>query len=499
VSQATFSQGSKYLSMFSGQPKALPVLFFTELWERFGFYGMRALLVLYMTKELLIADTPAYGIYGSYMALVYLSPVFGGYIADYILGSRRSIMLGGIIMSIGYFTLSIPGLTPFYLGLGMIISGNGLFKANISSLLGKYYTPKDLRRDSGFTLFYIGVNIGALLAPFICGTVGEEYGWRYGFAFSGVGMLIGLFVFWFGKDWLLGYGEPPNEKKLLLNFSGISFQNWTILFSVLSVPVFSFFVIYNHILDFAMPAFGLVILGYLFYVAFSSGREERNNLLVILVLMFFFMTFFAFFEQAGGLINLFTDRNVDRVLWGYEIKTTWFQSLNPVFIIILGPPISWLWVYLARRNREPYTLMKFAIGIGLLGLGFFVMAYGALCECEAGKTSMLWLSLGYILQTAGELSIAPTGLSMVTKLAPVKMANFFMGVWFLSISFAEYIGVIIAKFASISPGETGAIDLAVCIRVYGEIFEKIGYVAIGIALFIVLISPIMRPVFRRVE
>jgi POT family proton-dependent oligopeptide transporter len=478
----------------SKHPNGLYILFFAELWERFSFYGMRALLTLYMSKELLYADEKAYGVYGAYGALVYATPVLGGIIADKILGHRKAITLGAAIMALGHFTMAINTEGTFYIALSLLIIGNGFFKPNISSLLGKLYEEGDPRRDGGFTIFYMGINIGALLAPIGCGAIGELYGWHYGFGLAGIGMVAGLLVFRSGEKNFGRKGAPPHPEKLAKKiFAGISLECLIVAASISAVPLFVLLVNQNQAMSYLLSVLGVVILGSLFLTAQSSERVERERIFTILALTFFSVLFWSFFEQAGSSITLFTDRNVDRNLFGWEIPASLFQAVNPAFIILLAMAFSRMWVSLGKTGREPSTPLKFSLGIIQLGLGFGVFVLGARFAGEDGIVPMVFLLAGYFLQTTGELCLSPVGLSMVTKLAPGRIVGFVMGTWFLSSAFAHHIAGLIAKLTA-STGMKGenALSASESLGNYAHVFGQIGIVAVVAGMLLLLLVPLLR-------
>jgi len=431
-------------------PRGLYSLFFTEMWERFSYYGMRALLILYMTRQMLYGDTTAYGIYAAYTALVYATPFIGGIIADQILGYRKAIFLGGVMMAIGMFAMTIESQFFFFTGMAFIIIGNGFFKPNISSMVGKLYEPGDSRRDGGFTIFYMGINLGAFFSPLTCGLVGELFGWHYGFGLAGIGMIAGLINFSLSKkNFADDNGTPPNPALLTKSaFLGLSREMFIYIGTFVAVPLIGILLWNFNLLDHFLPPFvGLVFLA-LLIMSIRMTKIERERMWVIIVLAFFSITFWAFFEQAGSSITLFTDYNVNRQLFGFTLPTSIFQSVNPLFIILLAPIFSTLWIALSRRNREPNTPVKFAMGLVLLGLGFGAFVLGASLAGDNGMVSMIFLILGYMLHTSGELCLSPVGLSMVTRLAPAKLVSMIMGAWFLSIAMAQFLGGTIAKFTS---------------------------------------------------
>lgn len=409
-----------------GHPRGLFLLFTTEMWERMSFYGMRALLVLYLTDPerggLGWDEASALSLYGWYTGLVYLTPLLGGWLADRALGQRRAIVIGGALMMLGHFLMAVPDLPerwlfgvpreiPLYLALGLLIGGNGLFKPNISVLVGQIYQPGDPRRDSAFTLFYIGINLGAVLGSLICGTLGERVGWGWGFAAAGVGMGLGLGLFLAKAAPLLG---------------GVGLR--------------------------ATAADRAQLAGSRAALEREAARRltsvELQRIAVISILSFFVIFFWAAFEQAGGLMTLYTDQKVDRRVGGFEIPTTWFNVVNPALIIALGPLFSALWTALARRRRDPPIPLKMAFGLILLSMGFVLML-GASKQAEAsGKAALLWVVAAYALHTMGELCLSPVGLSMVTKLSPPRLASLLMGIWFLSTAIANKLAGVIGGQAA---------------------------------------------------
>ncbi len=436
--------------MKNGQPKALYTLFFTEMWERFSYYGMRALLILYMTRQILYGDSQAYGIYAAYGALVYATPFIGGVIADQILGYRKGIILGAIFMAIGHFLMAVESSVFFYGALAFLIIGNGFFKPNISSMVGGLYKPGDPRRDGGFTIFYMGINLGAFLAPLACGLLGELLGWHYGFGLAGIGMVLGLIVFLKGQHrFEPTNGAPPNPELLSkIIFPGINRERLIYLAAAILTPLIGLLVYNYHLMSFILTPFAVVVFIGLLIMSFSFEKIERERVWVILILAFFSITFWAFFEQAGSSITLFTANNVNREILGFVVPTSVFQSVNPFYIIVFAPIFAALWVALGKRNKEPNTTIKFAIGIIQLGLGFGVFVLGASMAGPDGMVALVFLLMGYLLHTTGELCISPVGLSMVTKLSPARIVSMVMGAWFLSFAMAQHVGGIIASLTS---------------------------------------------------
>ncbi|EJF08687.1 peptide MFS transporter [Pontibacter sp. BAB1700] len=492
-----------------GHPKGLFYLFFAELWERFSFYGMRALLVLYMVNNLFESfanrDEIAIGIYAAYGALVYATPVIGGMIADKLIGYRKAVMLGAVLMALGHFALAIEHPIFFYGSLALLIVGNGFFKPNISTLVGTLYKEGDTRRDAGFTIFYMGINIGAMVAPLVCGWLGMEYGWHYGFGAAGVGMLLGLIMFWQGgRSGVFGNnGLPPEPAVIKERVAGVTKEAWVTILSFLSLPVFGL-LLFNGTLH--LPGFGEtvfdgsimhIVMNYillpvitlvLIYNLVKVDSVERQRLFVVILLTFFITVFWSFFEQAGSSLTLFAERNVNLTF----MNAAQTNSINPFFIILFALPFSAMWVFLSKRRVNPFTPVKFALGIAQLGLGFLIFAWSANYADADGKVSIWFLILGYMFITTGELFISPVGLSKVTELSPKKIVAFIMGIWFLSSSFAHYIAGLIAQLTAVSGGEGEAATGMASLMVYTSVFEQIAYVAFGFAVLALLLTPIMR-------
>ena len=529
-----------------GHPKGLFYLFFAELWERFSYYGMRALLTLYMVNEffLYITDDAAreemsIGIFAAYGSLVYATPVIGGMIADKYIGFKKSIMLGGILMALGHFFMAFyfdaedftNGLFGFpindingfffYSALALLIVGNGFFKPNISTMVGRLYNEGDDRRDSGFTIFYMGINIGAFLAPLACGYLGmsENWGWHYGFGAAGIGMLIGLIFFWRGiEDGVFNNnGNQPDEYREKKMY-GLRTDYFFYLVAILLVPISAFLVRYNafeiigelHLHSSILIALLVIILAIIGKNMINLSKIENLRLVTVLVLTLFITVFWSFFELAGTAITLFAERNVNLVL----LNASQTNAINPGYIMFLAIPFSLMWVGLAKAQKNPITPVKFALGILQLGLGFLVFAMSAKYMDAAGKTPFIFLMVGYFLMTTGELFISPIGLSKVTELSPKKMTAFMMGVYFLSSSFAHYISKFIANatitgsdevpeagfmttmienitgFAGATTDST--IEGVQSLLNYTSVFTQVGVVAIGMALLAFIITPILK-------
>jgi POT family proton-dependent oligopeptide transporter len=491
-------------SALEKHPRVLAYLFFAEMWERFSFYGMRALLVLYLTKSFLFGDKAAYAIYGSYTALVYTTPVIGGLLADRLLGYRKAVVLGGVLMALGHFAMAVQNLQVFYFALALLICGNGFFKPNISSIVGRLYGPEDPRRDSAFTIFYMGINLGGLLSPILCGYLGERFGWHWGFGLAGVGMLVGLFVFLRAQKLLEGVAEPPDNAALERAIApGVSAE--TAIYLGTFAALFAAWQLMQHgaLLGSLLIVFGgVVLLGLLVFMFRLPDKVERDRLGVALVLTLFSLVFWAFFEQTGTSLSLFTDRNVNRTLFGITIKASQFQSVNPLFILIFAPLFSALWLYLARHQREPSTPLKFGLGIVQLGLGFVALYVGASASRATGIVPMFWLVLGYFLHSTGELCLSPIGLSMITKLSPKRITGIMMGIWFLSSAYAQYAGSLIAQLTGVhdaGPVARAAPKPVDTVMVYGSVFGGIAWVALVVGVLVMVTSPLLARRMHRVN
>lgn len=441
----------------TGHPSGLMTLFFSEMWERFCYYGMRVLLTLYLVKSLMKGDAEASLIYGAYTGLVYAAPILGGRMADQFLGYRWAVMLGAVLMAIGEFM--ILGGTDHWLllGMGVIIVGNGYFKANISTIVGKLYEDGDPRRDSGFTIFYIGINIGALLATTVVAFVGETYGFDKGFALAGFGMLLGLIIFYTGRNsYAAAQGLELTEAGRKSLFGPITYAHAITVGSLALIPLFYFLIINNSVLNLIFLILFLIISYSLIKSGINTDKKEstniwRDRMISLIIFMIINVVFWACFEQAGTSLTLFADRNVDREILGWTMPASMTQFFNPLFIIIFGSLFSWMWVKLSKINRNPNIPLKFAFGILQLGFGFLI-TYVGYQFAEDNLVPLLTLVFLYMLHTTGELFLSPIGLSMVTKLSPKHMAGTAMGAWFLSFAIANLLG---GQIAALTGGGHG--------------------------------------------
>ncbi len=579
-----------------GHPKGLYVCFTTELWERFSFYGMKFLLVLYLTKYHLFTDEMGLDVLGSYAGLVYALPLLGGMIADRYLGMRKSVVFGGISLSLGHILMAVEGhqarfyaagttlvdnltlasgevitagtlltddimmrdtaaLDVFYFALALIVMGVGYLKPNISTIVGKLYSQDDPRRDSGFTIFYMGINIGSFAATLICGWLGETYGWGYGFGAAGIGMIVGLFTFLYGQKYLKGHAEPSDPEKLKKSALGPINVEWAIY--LLSIPMLGVFwllvqhepvvlitqnvfliiaivglILYsmihtkkdhNNTLAYVIAAIAIasgicavvanlhpvggleavadevlylsiaLIVGFVIYGFITHYSVEFGRTVVLMILILSTIVFWALFEQAAGSMTLYADRIVDRELGDTTFTAAQFGSLNAGFIMLLAIPFAALWTWLAKKNLEPNTPVKFGLGILQAGLGFGALVFGAQFPNEAGQVAMIWLVLAYLLHTTGELCLSPVGLSAVTKLSIGNVVGVSMGTWFLATALSETVATRLGKLAAIDTSAAGeTADAATALATYTQLFEFLMWFGIGAGVFMIIISPVLR-------
>ncbi|WP_157359748.1 peptide MFS transporter [Algoriphagus mannitolivorans] len=497
-------------------------LFFTEMWERFSYYGMRALLILFMTKAVVdgglgFDDKTAGAVYGLYTMGVYLLALPGGWLADRLFGLKKSVWYGGIIIALGHFMMALPGIenwvngssgpkesltsldiNSFFLGLILIVLGTGLLKPNISSIVGQLYPAGSSKRDAGFSIFYMGINLGGFIAPIACSTM-AEYDMHLGFGLAGLGMVFGLIQYKLTGGSLEGYGEAPlvtsqveiqSQKKLRTNTTIVGVIVALIVGVLFTgiIPIDA-----SAIAGASGTVIAIVAFGYLGYVIAFGGlkKSDKNKVGVIAVLFLFSAMFWSGFEQAGSTLNLFAERFTDRNILGWEIPTGYFQSINSLFIIIFAPFFAALWVWLGRMNLEPSSPLKFTFGLLLLGLGFFVMYFATKIAASGELAAPSWLIITYLLHTFGELSLSPVGLSLVTKLAPNGYGGQMMGIWFLSVALGNLIAGIVAGEAS-GGTEEG-------IAAMPDQFMMIVYTVIGSALILFLVKPILRKMMGEVH
>ncbi len=496
-----------------GHPQGLFYLFFAELWERFSFYGMRALLTLYMVNVIFEAlverDFATAAVYASYGSLVYASTVIGGKISDQILGMRNSIFLGGILMAIGHFVLAIENNVAFFLALSLIIVGNGFFKPNISTFVGTLYAPGDPKKDSGFTIFYMGINIGGWVAPLLCGWLAYKYGWHYGFGLAGIGMLTGLLFFWSGirKNVFGDKGLPPNDLVLSKKVMGVKQGLMVPVLAVLSVPIIAYllssykalgaedtFLGDQNIVNIIFKLIGIAILLYLSYIMYQATLDERKKLFVAVLITFFMTIFWGFHELSGSVITLFAERNVNLTF----MSAAQTNSLNSMFIIILAIPISMLWTYLSKNKMNPRTPYKFGFGLVFAGISFYILALSGASADDNGMVPFAYLLLMYFLISVGELFMSPVGLSKITDLSPKRIVAFMMGVWFLSSAFAfQVVGFIGEQLAIESTDKNvGGFDT---LTVYTDGFDLIAKYALAAGILVLIAAPFIKKLMGKIH
>lgn len=486
------------MSTRKAHPKALYTLFATEMWERFSYYGMRALLTLYLTAELVnggfgLERADALAIYGIFTGLVYLTPILGGWVADKFLGKRKTVYIGGLVMAIGQLLLAassflMESIDPntrlfiFNYGLGVLIMGNGFFKPNISTIVGDFYDDNDPRKDSAFNIFYMGINLGAILGPFIAGALGENVYWGWGYFAAAVGMIIGVLWLKARETSLEDKGLPPNNEESKLILDGRDWRD-IILYAIgLVVATFLVVFIWRMIPDnvatiLTYIGFGVGILGLAYVIVQgTSGANEWSRMVVILVLAFFNIAFWAGFEQAGGTMNLFAADNTNRMLGGWEIPATWFQNINPMAILIFAPIFSILWLKLDKMKLNPRTPIKFALGLFLGALAFWIMTQAANKADTGVLVSPMWLVVVYVVLTLGELMLSPIGLSMITKLAPKKLVSVVMGLWMASFAAGNYLAAMLESILE---------------KYDFPLYPFIMWVMLGSGVALVVLSPIL--------
>ncbi len=478
-------------------PRGIYTLYFTEMWERMSYYGMRALLILYMTAELRrgglgLDEAKAGAIYGLYTCAVYLVALPGGWIADRLIGPQRAVLAGGCIIALGHFTLAIPDARAFFAGLILVVLGTALLKPNASALVGQLYPEGGARRDAGFTLFYMGVNLGAFIGPVVCGWLGERLNWHYGFAAAGVGMVLGVIQYVKTRRHLGAAGLHPSAP------STTARRDWAFVAAALTAVVvvaglgLTGIIVINPLALAKITGVLIVSVAALWFAwAFLLARcslVEKKHLVVVLVLFFSSALFWSGFEQVGSVMNLFGERHTERVMFGWEMPASWLLSVNALLILILAVPVSTLWLRLARRGALPSLTAKFAAGLLLLAAGFLVMHFAARHAFSVGKVNGLWLCTTYLLHTIGELFLSPVGLSAVTKLAPARLASQTMGIWFLATSLGNLFAGLLA----------GGMSSANAAGMPAQ-FLQVALTAGGGGLLLLILSPLIRRLMPGIE
>jgi proton-dependent oligopeptide transporter, POT family len=467
---------------FAGHPKGLYLLFFAEMWERFSYYGMRAILIFYLTQHWLFSDGKSTLIYGAYTSLVYITPVLGGYVADRYLGQRRAVIFGGLLLAAGHMLMAVEGtggqddptINVFWAALAFIIVGSGFLKANISVMVGQLYRLTDTRRDGAYTIFYMGINVGAALGTILVAYLGQTLGWGWGFGLAGIGMLAGLVVFVAGRRSLGGAGEAPaplaRSKEVALYGVGLA-----------SVAVIWALVQFQDVIQSLLAVAGVLLLGYVLVQAFRLEKEPRERIFAILFLISLNPIFWGLFEQAGGSMNLFTDRFVDRG----NVPAGIFQSINPIFIILLAPLFAGLWQWLASRGLEPSAPAKFGLALLQMGLANLVLVWGTTAFGVAAMTPVYLVFAYYLLATTAELCLSPVGLSAMNRLAPGYLASLIMGAWFYMSAVGNFVA---GKIGEATGGHDGVMTREGLL----DIYNLFGWIAIGVGVAVLAASPLVK-------
>ena len=499
--------------LFREHPRGLMVCAATEMWERFSYYGMRALLVFFLIRHLRFDDDQTFAIYGAYTALVYLAPIVGGAVADRWLGGRKAVLFGGVLLVLGHFGLAIEGppatvseagavvRDPFYLNLflfslALIITGVGFLKTSTNAIVGALYGEDDPRRDAGFTYYYMLYNVGGFLAPLICGWLGERYGWRYGFGLAGIGMVAGLLVFIRGQPLLDGKAEPPSPELLRERVFGVPREWWIYGLGIAVVLIMGLLLVRRAVVGPLLTISGIVVGGWVIYYALARCTpSERRRLLACAVLVVFTIGFWAFYEQMGSSLAVFSDRAVDRRVFGLEIPASVLQAFPSLFVMVLAPAFSLLWLRLGRRGREPSTAVKFVLALAQLALAFLILALGTVLTPGGQLVALGWLGLNFLLLTAGELCLAPVGISMVSQLAPRRIVGVMMGAFLLAYSASSYLAGLIARLTS-APADASAVDPAAMRAMYVEVFLRLGAAAALVAVVLVICTPALNRAAR---
>ena len=467
---------------FAGHPKGLYMLFFAEMWERFSYYGMRAILIFYLTQHWLYSDSKSSLIYGAYTALVYITPVLGGYLADRHLGQRKAVVFGGVLLAAGHSLMAVEGvggqndptINVFWAALAFIIVGSGFLKANISVMVGQLYRLTDVRRDGAYTIFYMGINVGAAIGTILVAYLGQTIGWGFGFGLAGIGMLAGLVVFILGKRALGGAGEAPAP----LSKS----KEWTIYgIGVSAVAVIWALVQAQGVIQTLLAISGVALLGYVLYESFKLPKEPRERMFAILFLISLNPIFWGLFEQAGGSMNLFTDRFVDRS----GVPAGIFQSINPIYIILFAPFFAALWQWLGRKGIEPSAPAKFGLALLQMGFANLVLVWGASAYGLAAMTPVYLVFLYYMFATTAELCLSPVGLSAMNRLAPKYLASLIMGAWFYMTAVGNFVAGKIGEATGGNDGEMTKQGLL-------DVYQMFGWIAIGIGVGVLLFSPVVK-------
>lgn len=479
------------------QPRGLYNLFFVEMWERYGFYSVQLLFALYLTKVCHFSDCQAYDLFSAYSALIYATPVIGGYLADKYIGFRHAIFLGGFLYLIGYILLAFGNHNQFFIALALLISGNGFFKSCVSSLLGTLYSDNDPRRDSGFTIFYMGINFGSAFAPLITTYLSTNYGWSYGFASAGIGMIIAIITFYFGLKSLDRHGLPPNNNEFAKKkFFGIN-ATYILYFSVIVfIALISLLIQHSKLVDRVFELFSILVIALVIGITLRQKPEQRSKMLVMITLIIFSMIFWALYAQFYSTYALFIDRVVDRHIFQWTIPTGYILSLEGFLIILFSPILAFIWLKLAAARHNPSSPFKFSLGLILIGISFLTISLSVLFANSSGLTNIWWVIFSFVLLVFGELFLSPTGLSMITTLTPPKYTGMMMGVWFLSISAGFSIGDFIEDKMNVPKQIT---DIHVISHIYSHGFWILGWSAIVIGGVLLAFSPKLYQLIKKYE
>ncbi len=467
-------------------PRGLYLLFFTELWERFGFYTLQTIIILYMTKALSMPDEQANILYAAFSSLLYLTPTLGGYIADRYLGFQRAIILGGIMLFIAYLVTALPGKSSFFFGLSLLVVANGFFKPNVSSIVGELYHENDPRRDGGFTLFYMGINIGSLIPPIIAGAIVTNYGWHAGFLLAAVGMAIGQIIFMFGRKTLGSAGMLPSIVHRTTKLK-TSFYVYLGIGIIVTIALCNLAFAYPQETDYIVELTAVLILATTSYFISKEPPAQRKKMIACLVLIVISIAFWSIYNQTFTSLMLFADRNMEKSILGIPLDAEATQFFNPFFIIALSPMLSRLWVKLDNHSLNPSIQMKFSLGVLFMCLGFLFLAFGAKFFGVNGVTSSWWLVLSYLLQTVGELLLSPIGLAMITVLCPKHLVGMMMGVWFFSQAASFAIGGMLANIAAVPDHMSTTASLVI----YSHAFTIYGCISLVIAIISFALVPML--------
>jgi POT family proton-dependent oligopeptide transporter len=475
------------MSVFQVQPKGLPYLFFTEMWERFGFYVVQGMLVLYMSKAFGLSDNESYTITGIFTALAYIAPFAGGYIADRVLGFKTSIIIGGIFLALGYAVMALPWSHGFYLSLATIIIGSGLFKPNVSSLLGSLYEPGDPRREAGFTLFYIGINLGVLLAGVSSGFVKDYLGWHAGFALASVGLLLGVITFVCGHKHL----AKIQNTAFIVAPASAGTKYVVIAGSIISIFLISELLQTKFLAQWLLPVTGIVLLTYLLILTFKQNLKDRQAMLALIALISASVIFWMIFLQIFFSASLFIERLVDRRYFNFTIPSTVFYALESMFVILLGPIFAWSWQTLGEKFRNPAPFLKFILAIVFVGLAFLVLSISTHYYNNHFLVSPFWILLSYCLLTIGEMFLSPIGLSAVTTLSPRKFLGMMMGMWFVAAGYGGQFAGLLAKLSNI-PDNVSSVN---ALAIYGDAFMDYALIAFAVSALLLILYFNMRKLF----